>query len=159
MVFLCLKTARKQWLHFEMSKKANKWKNGMPSILLLKATLPWRSTDAIIISARNIGPTPPHAAHASARIQLLSFNQIQPCLRNHIFSPKKKKEEQTCSFLLLLLAQRWQRDHGGYSKKFSSAKHFVKSNRPAVRQEFIFIKRRSSHVALRSFGRRSVVYR
>ena len=33
-----------------------------------------------------------------------------------------------------------------YSKKFSSAKNFVKSDRPAVRQEFIFIKRRSSLV-------------
>ena len=48
---------RKQWLHFEMSKKSNKWKNGVPSISLLKATLPWRSTGAIMISARNIGTT------------------------------------------------------------------------------------------------------
>ena len=40
-----------------------------------------------------------------------------------------------------------------YSKKFSSAKNFVKSDRPTVRQEFIFVKRRSSLVALRSFGR------
>ena len=29
----------------------------MPSISLLKATLPWRSTDAIMISAQNIGTT------------------------------------------------------------------------------------------------------
>ena len=33
-----------------------------------------------------------------------------------------------------------------YSKKFSSAKNFVKSDRQAVRQEFIFVKRRSSLV-------------
>ena len=46
-----------------------------------------------------------------------------------------------------------------YSKKFSSAKNFVKSNRPVVRQEFIFVKRRSSLVALRSFGRCFVAYR
>ena len=46
-----------------------------------------------------------------------------------------------------------------YSKKFSSAKNFVKSDRPAVRQEFIFVKRRSSLVALRSFGRCFVAYR
>ena len=45
------------------------------------------------------------------------------------------------------------------SKKFSSAKNFVKSDRPAVRQEFIFAKRRSSLVALRSFGRCFVAYR
>ena len=31
-----------------------------------------------------------------------------------------------------------------YSRKFSSAKNFVKSNRQAVRQELIFVKRRSS---------------
>ena len=43
-----------------MSKKSNKWKNGMPSISLLKATLPWRSTDAIMINARNIGTTTTH---------------------------------------------------------------------------------------------------
>ena len=36
-----------------MSKKSNKWKNGMQSISLLKATLPWRSTDAIMISAEH----------------------------------------------------------------------------------------------------------
>ena len=46
-----------------------------------------------------------------------------------------------------------------YSKKFLSAKNFVKSDHPAVRQEFIFVKRRSSLVALRPFGRPSVVYR
>ena len=46
-----------------------------------------------------------------------------------------------------------------YSKKFSSAKSFVKSDRPAVRQEFIFVKRRSSLVSLRSFGRCFVAYR
>ena len=46
-----------------------------------------------------------------------------------------------------------------YSKKFSSAKNFVKSDCPAVRQEFIFVKRRSSLVALQSFGHRSVAYR
>ena len=46
-----------------------------------------------------------------------------------------------------------------YSKKFSSAKKFVKSDRRAVRQEFIFVKRRSSLVALRSFGRCFVAYR
>ena len=33
-----------------------------------------------------------------------------------------------------------------YSKKFSSAKNFVKSDRQAVRQEYIFVKRRSSLV-------------
>ena len=33
------------------------------------------------------------------------------------------------------------------------------SDRPAVRQEFIFVKRRSSLVALRSFGRCFVAYR
>ena len=49
--------------------------------------------------------------------------------------------------------------HTLYSKKFSSAKIFVKSDHPAVRQEFIFVKHRSSLVALRSFGRRSVAYR
>ena len=37
-----------------------------------------------------------------------------------------------------------------YSKKFSSAKNFVKSDRQAVRQEFIFVKRR---VARFVFGR------
>ena len=41
----------------------------------------------------------------------------------------------------------------------SSAKNFVKSDRPAVRQEFIFVKHRSSLVALRSFGRCFVAYR
>ena len=46
-----------------------------------------------------------------------------------------------------------------YRKKFSSAKNFVKSDRLAVRQKFIFVKRRLSLVALRSFGRRSVAYR
>ena len=46
-----------------------------------------------------------------------------------------------------------------YSKKFSSAKNFVKSDRPAVRQEFIFVKRRLSLVALRSFGHCFVAYR
>ena len=46
-----------------------------------------------------------------------------------------------------------------YSKKFSSAKNFVKSARPAVCQEFIFVKRRSSLVALRSFDRCFVAYR
>ena len=39
------------------------------------------------------------------------------------------------------------------------SENFVKSDRPAVRQEFIFVKRRSSLVALRSFGRHSVAYR
>ena len=33
-----------------------------------------------------------------------------------------------------------------YSRKFSSAKNFVKSDRQAVRQEFIFVERRSSLV-------------
>ena len=47
----------KRWLHFEMSKKSNKWKNGKQSISLRKATLPRRSTDVITISARNIGAT------------------------------------------------------------------------------------------------------
>ena len=37
-----------------------------------------------------------------------------------------------------------------YSKKFSSAKNFVKSDRQTVRQEFIFVKRR---VARFVFGR------
>ena len=37
-----------------------------------------------------------------------------------------------------------------YSKKFSSAKNFVKSDRQAVRQEFIFVKRR---IARFVFGR------
>ena len=36
-----------------------------------------------------------------------------------------------------------------YSKKFSSAKNFVKSDRQAVRQEFIFVKRIARFV----FGR------
>ena len=39
-----------------------------------------------------------------------------------------------------------------YSRKFLSAKNFVKSDRQAVCQEFIFVK-------LRSFGRRSFVFR
>ena len=37
-----------------------------------------------------------------------------------------------------------------YSKKFSSAKNFVKSDRQAVRQEFIFVKRRITRFV---FGR------
>ena len=36
-----------------------------------------------------------------------------------------------------------------YSKKFSSAKNFVRSDRQAVRQEFIFVKRIARFV----FGR------
>ena len=71
------------------------------------------------------------------------------------WTKKKKKKEplrihtQNGPVAILLL----------YSKKISSAKNFVKNNRPAVRQEYIFVKRRSSLVALRSFGRCFVAYR
>ena len=43
----------------------------------------------------------------------------------------------------------WMSESSGtvlYSRKFSSAKNFVKSDRRAVRQEFIFVKRHSSLV-------------
>ena len=45
------------------------------------------------------------------------------------------------------------------ARNFRQRKISSKSDRPAVRQEFIFVKRRSSLVALRAFGRRSVAYR
>ena len=40
------------WLHFEMSKKSNKWKNGKQSISRLKPRCPRRSTDVITIDQR-----------------------------------------------------------------------------------------------------------
>ena len=53
---------------------------------------------------------------------------------------------RVCEFLILA------DDHLLYNRKFSSAKNFVKNDRQAVRQEFIFVKRRS-------FGRRSFAFR
>ena len=51
MVFLCLKLkAVAAYLHVEKRETSTVYS-------LLKATLPWRWTDAIMISARNIGTT------------------------------------------------------------------------------------------------------
>ena len=60
---------------------------------------------------------------------------------NNPFHTKKKKKVIKGSFAKLEVL---------YSKKFSSAKNFVTSDRQAVRQEFIFVKRR---VARFVFGR------
>ena len=45
-----------------------------------------------------------------------------------------------------------------YSKKFSSAKNFVKSDRQAVRQEFIFVKRRVARFVCSRSVRLLIVY-
>ena len=45
-----------------------------------------------------------------------------------------------------------------YSKKFSSAKNFVKSDRQAVRQEFIFVKRRVARFVFGCSVRLLIVY-
>ena len=63
-----------------MSKKSNKWKNGMQGISLLKTTLPWRSTDAIMISAWNIGTTITQGTVNTLR----TLNKLRQNFRNRV---------------------------------------------------------------------------